>query len=124
MTASLTLYSSLPKDAPLNRAQIALSQDIENRLIETLEACDKKWYYIFSQDHVTAEDLRGNKMAKLQKMLGGVDEAQFVGIPDLVEDGGLKPYNVKARLIAACEARGKTEVDCKWSVGYGFECKG
>ncbi|KAK5173487.1 uncharacterized protein LTR77_002168 [Saxophila tyrrhenica] len=101
----------LPADAPLKRAQIALASDIENRLIDTLSACDKHHYYIFSQDSVAANDLKDDGMPKLQKSLAGTEEGQFLGIPDLVADGGLKVGNVRTRLEEVCGKKGKKEVD-------------
>jgi hypothetical protein len=98
---------SIPDDAPLKRAQIALSEDIESRLIKTLSACDKKSYYIFSQASVTADDLRHDRMPKLQKALGSVDGSKFLGIPDLVDDGFLKSATVAEGIDWECRQVGK-----------------
>jgi hypothetical protein len=65
---------------------------------------------------VTAEDLRGDKMAKLQKALNNADGAKFLGIPDLVKDGGLRPQGVAERLREVCGQAGKTEVDCEYTM--------
>jgi hypothetical protein len=100
----------------LKRAQIALAEDIENRLIETLEPCDKQRYYIFSQVSVRADDLKNERMPRLQGALADIDGAKFMGIPDVVDDGWLKAESVSEKLGKACEARGKKEALCEYTM--------
>jgi len=65
---------------------------------------------------VAANDLKDDGMPKLQKSLSGVDGEGFIGIPDLVADGGLRSGSVQARLEEACSGRGKRVVQCEYMV--------
>lgn len=63
-------------------------------------------------------------MAKLQAALHEAGDAKFVGIPDLVKDGGLQAERVGERLREVCGKAGKREVDCEyilagWLMGVG-----
>jgi hypothetical protein len=83
---------------------------LEDRLIETLEACDRKWYYVYEQDHVTARDLRGG-MPRLQERIAGMEKGSVVDIPEVVASGGLSANGIVERLHKACTAKGKTRTE-------------
>lgn len=99
----------LPSDYSLQSSQIALTKDVQDRLIDSLSACDKKWYYIFSQEHVGAEDLKDGAMPKLQRRLAEAGSDRVVQIPEVVQMGDLSAKTVAARLAEACAPDGKSE---------------
>ena len=105
----------LRSDAPLRSTQIALTKDVEDRLIETLQDCERKWYYIFSQDSVRADDFKASSLPKLQKRIAGADAKAVIQIPEVALMGELNAESIQKRLEAACSSRGKKSVDCKSS---------
>ncbi len=81
-----------------------MGEDIATRLEEYISPCDKKFYYIVHQDYVTAEHLRNGSMPKLQQSLSGVvDDAKFIGIPDVVDDGYLNARTISKYITEACD---------------------
>ena len=105
---------SLKSDAPLRSAQLALTPDVENQLIETLQDCDRKWYYIFAQDYVSGDDFKTGEMSKLQKRISGAEKGAVVEIPEVVMMEHLSAEGIQDRLEKACSARGKKSVDCRY----------
>ena len=69
--------------------------------------CDRKWYYIYEQDHVTASDLRSG-MPKLQERIVGMEKSNVIDVPEVVASGGLSANGIVGRLEKACAAKGKT----------------
>ncbi|KAK3700104.1 hypothetical protein LTR37_016107 [Vermiconidia calcicola] len=112
-TSPFFLLSSEPvsSDAPLKNAQIALAEDVERQLVETLQGCDRKWYYIFSQNSVSAQDFRDDGMAKLQGRIAGAETGAVVEISEVVTKGRLSAGGVRERLEGACSAKGKKGVE-------------
>ena len=106
----------MSSDAPLKNAQIALAEDVERQLVETLQGCDRKWYYIFSQNSVSAQDFRDDGMAKLQGRIAGAETGAVVEISEVVTKGRLSAGGVRERLEGACSAKGKKGVECELSL--------
>ena len=99
--------------APLRSWQLGVSSDVETKLIETLEECDKKNYYIFTQDGVSASHLRAGAMPKLEKTIANAKDGRVVEIPEIVAQGGLTATSIQALLEKACAAKGKRSLECE-----------
>lgn len=103
---------SLDSDTTLQNAALAKHDDLEDHIIDSLSTCDKKWYYIFGQEHVGAEDMRSGAMSKMAESVGKADKNVVVEVPGVV--GVLDGERVKERLTEACERMGRKAVDCEW----------
>lgn len=86
-----------------------MTKDVEDRIIQTLAACDKRLYYIDSQEHVSATDLRTRDHSTLRD--GLAQAGSVVEIPEVMVMGELSAGNVRRRLEEACTAIGKKRVD-------------
>lgn len=103
----------MSSDAPLKNAQIALAEDVESQLVETLQECDRKWYYVFSQDSVSAQDFRDDGLAKLQGRIADAEKGAVIEISEVANKGRLSAGGVRERLEGACSAKGKKGVECE-----------
>ena len=94
---------------------MALSSDLESRIVDSLQQCDKRYYYIFVQDHVQANQLKDS----IPKLQGRIAEARshVVEIPEVVANGGLSAESIVSRLEKACEAKGKSNKACRSRTG-------
>ena len=81
--------------------------------MQTLDECDRKWYYIFTQEHVSANDISDGGMPKLQKRVAGAAKGTVVEIPEVNVNGELSAQSIKARLEKACSNKGKKGVECE-----------
>ena len=91
---------------------------MEDRLIETLEDCDQRWYYIFSQDFVRTDDFSSTGTPKLRNGISSAERSRVIEIPEVAVMGDLSALSIRTRLEKSCSAKGKKSVDCKcWSAG-------
>ena len=96
-----------------------MTEDVEDRLIKTLDNCDRKWYYIFTQEHVSASDFKDGALPKMQKRMAGAEKSTVVQIPEVSIRGELSAQRIQSRLEEACSAKGKKSVECEFTLKQG-----
>lgn len=91
----------------MKSSQIALAQDLEDRLIETLSECDRKTYHFITQQHVSAQDVQLN-MPKLQeRIIDATKKGSVVEVPEVVPAEGVDEFSLMRRLDEVCSKKGK-----------------